>query len=47
MTPLIAKGFGKENICLKDKHLSRREHLREPILCLKGCSDTYVIMTQI
>jgi hypothetical protein len=31
----------------KDGDLSQREQLAESILCLKGGSDIYVIMTQM
>jgi CRISPR/Cas system CSM-associated protein Csm3 (group 7 of RAMP superfamily) len=41
MTSQAQKMFTKENTYLKDKHLA------EPFLCLKGCSNFHVKMTQI
>jgi hypothetical protein len=40
IVPLTTKTFAKENIYLKDGHLSEKEHLLKPIFCLKGAQTS-------
>jgi hypothetical protein len=46
MTPLGTKSVYKEKYLSQAGHLSLREHLAGPILCLKGCSHIYVTVTK-